>query len=220
MIRRVANGYLLAALADGTGGEHAGGVASARALRTVDGELRAGPVEDPQESLCRADREANHRVHEARLTTAALNDMATTIVAALIGRDRVWVASVGDSRAYFMDEAVIEQITSDHTIGVELVRSGIIADERAVPERVRHCVARLLGVTPQVAVDLSGPFGITEESRLLLCSDGVYNWISEQEIHQKVVRSHAREAVAELLRVVAARDGTDDASVVICERAR
>jgi len=205
------------AVADGVGGLAAGDVASQQALDAFVRSLQRARRGSQAELLRAAFVRAHSLVWSLSLRRSVR--MATTLVAGLLCGSRAWIANVGDSRAYYISPRRIRQLTRDHSLVAERVRDGLVseADAKAVP--FRHVITRCLGSGARApGVDLFGPVSLALGDRLLLCSDGLHDLVSDAEIAD-VVRRHPPQAAAEVLvsrsRVLGNRD---DVSIVIVGR--
>src|SRR5262249_34468048 len=136
----------LFAVADGMGGAQAGEIASRIAASVLrDSEANAGEA-----AVAALIQEANRRVYEAAATDAAHSGMGTTITAALVEDGTVRIGHVGDSRAYRIRSGELEQLTEDHSLVAELVRSGRLSPEEADVHPQRSVITRALGTDPDV----------------------------------------------------------------------
>ena len=141
-------------VADGMGGHQAGEVASQGAVETAIAQYYSDTTHNVSTSLVRAFRAANKLIYEQAQADPAKAGMGTTLVAAVIQSRKVYVANVGDSRAYIINKAGIVQITEDHSWVEEQVRAGVLTPEQAARHPQRNLVTRALGTKPQVEVDL------------------------------------------------------------------
>jgi PPM family protein phosphatase len=167
----------LFAVADGMGGAQAGEIASriaASVLRDSDG----GTGEDAVIALI---QEANRRVYEAAVSDDTRAGMGTTMTAALVEGGTVRIGHVGDSRAYRVRDGVLEQLTEDHSLVAELVRSGKLSPEEADVHPQRSVITRVLGTDPEVDVDT-----FEVEARpgdvFMICSDGLTSMVDDEAI--------------------------------------
>ncbi len=167
----------VAALADGMGG-HQGGE---RAAELAIGEFRIVRAQLSQAELVDVVEEANRQVHH-QATDPSLRGMGTTMVALGLHPDNmITVANVGDSRAYWLRGDYLAQITEDHSFVEDLVRQGRLSPEEATVHPQRNILTRALGIADEVIVDR---FDIDPKvgDRFLLCSDGLFNEVSIDEI--------------------------------------
>jgi serine/threonine protein phosphatase PrpC len=201
----------LFAVADGMGGAQAGEIASqiaAAALRDASGQ----PGEDAVATLI---REANRRVYEAAATDEARSGMGTTVTAALVEDGSVRIGHVGDSRAYRIRAGRLEQLTDDHSLVAELVRSGRLSQEEADVHPQRSVITRVLGTDPDVDVDTFSVEAIPGDV-FMLCSDGLTSMVDDAAILEIVERHRASlEQAARALVDAANRGGGEDNITVL-----
>jgi len=198
------------AIADGMGGANAGEVAAALAADALRGEGGSG-----EDTLVMLMQEANRRVYEQANEDAAKSGMGTTMTVALLEDSRVRIGHVGDSRAYLIRDGELSQLTDDHSLVGELVRSGKLAPEEADTHPQRSVITRVLGTDPEVDVDT-----ITIETRsgdlFLLCSDGLYSMVGNDRILELVERNRRDlDAAAKALIAAANKGGGDDNITVV-----
>lgn len=205
-------------VADGMGGHQAGEVASQGAVDSVIAQYYSDPDPDVGASLVRAIRVANKQIHSQAQADPSKSGMGTTLVAAVVRGRHVYVANVGDSRAYLINRTSITQITEDHSWVEEQVRAGLLTAEQARKHPQRNLVTRALGSKPAVEVDLfEGE--ISTGDVLLLCSDGLTGRVGDQEI-ATVVREHLPAEAARLLVAQANERGGNDNITVLIVRAQ
>jgi protein phosphatase len=205
----------LFAIADGMGGAQAGELASQLAAGAVrEGQEPTG--DEAEQRVVALIREANRRVWERQRDDASTRGMGTTMTVALVAGGEVVIGHVGDSRAYLLRRGSLEQLTADHSLVAELVRSGRLSPEEADSHPHRSVITRALGTEPDVEVDtLTVP---AEDGDLfLLCSDGLTAMVSDAAILAVLERS--RESLEQSARslVDAANDagGEDNVTVVL-----
>jgi serine/threonine protein phosphatase PrpC len=201
-------------VADGMGGHQAGEVASRGAVELVIQRYYGDTSRDVGTSLVRAVQAANQQLHAQARSDPSKSGMGTTLVAAVILGRKVYMANVGDSRAYLINKTSITQITEDHSWVEEQVRAGLLTQEQARRHPQRNLVTRALGSKPAVDVDLfEGEIG--RGDALLLCSDGLTGRVEDREI-AAIVRAHPPAEAARLLVAAAnERGGSDNITVLI-----
>jgi serine/threonine protein phosphatase PrpC len=201
-------------VADGMGGHQAGEVASQGAVKLVIGQYYGDTTHDIGTGLVRAFRAANQHIYSQAQADPSKSGMGTTLVAAVILGRKVYLANVGDSRAYLINDKGISQITEDHSWVEEQVRAGLLSAEQAYRHPQRNLLTRALGSKPNVDVDLfEGELG--EGDSLLLCTDGLTGRVEDSEI-AAIVQEHPPEEAARLLVAQAnERGGNDNISVLI-----
>jgi protein phosphatase len=205
----------LFAVADGMGGAKAGEIASGLAADAIRGAGADGA--DDEKRVVALIQEANRRVYERATEDAAVSGMGTTMTAALVDAEhgRVTIGHVGDSRAYRIRDGKLEQLTQDHSLVAELMRSGKLTPEEAEVHPQRSVITRALGTDPDVDVDT---FAVDARPGdvFLLCSDGLTSMVSDDAI-LRVVRERRDnlDAAAKGLIAAANRGGGDDNITVV-----
>src|SRR4029079_3657043 len=215
--RRNEDNYVVApplfAVADGMGGAQAGEVASQLAASA----LEAGDS-DAQEATKRIDeliQEANRRIFDRASTDPSASGMGTTMTVALVEGMTVAIGHVGDSRAYLVRGEQMEQLTEDHSLVNELLKSGKLSEEEAQVHPQRSVITRAVGTDPDVDVD-----GFTIEAEegdvFLICSDGLSDMVEDEEIlevlHQN--RDDLDNAVKALVAAANRGGGEDNITAV------
>jgi protein phosphatase len=206
----------LFAVADGMGGAQAGELASSLAAGAVrEDEAAAGSGERRVAELI---QEANRRVYERSSQDAAASGMGTTMTVAFVGDANVAFGHVGDSRAYLIRDGKLEQLTEDHSLVAELVRSGKLSPEEAETHPQRSVITRALGTDPDVDVDT---FSIETApgDLFMLCSDGLTSMVEDDVILQTIEknRDNLQTAAKALIRAANKGGGEDNITVVFFE---
>jgi serine/threonine protein phosphatase PrpC len=202
----------LFAIADGMGGAQAGEVASRLAAAALkESHVDAGG----EDRIAGLIQEANRRVYERSNTDPSTSGMGTTITVALVEDERVAFGHVGDSRAYLIRDGRMEQLTEDHSLVNELLKSGKLSREEAEEHPQRSVITRALGTDPDVDVDT---FSVPAQTGdiFLLCSDGLTDLVPEDSIFETVERN--REDIDRALRALvkeANRGGGQDNITVV-----
>jgi protein phosphatase len=203
----------LFAVADGMGGAQAGEVAS-RLAAAAFREFHDADDLDPEERVAAIIQEANRRIYERARSDAQASGMGTTITAALVSGSGVAVGHVGDSRAYRLREGHLEQLTEDHSLVADLVRSGRLTPEEADTHPQRSVITRALGTDPEVDVDT---FTVEAEPGdvFLLCSDGLTTMVDDEDVSRTVAGADTLEQAAKALVKAANRAGGEDNITVV-----
>jgi len=206
-------------LADGMGGARAGERASRIAVDTVAEIVLFSLNRDPQ-ALLAAVEEANRRVLEAAQTDPSLEGMGTTLVAALETGDELSIASVGDSRAYLMDNDGLQPITDDQTWVNEVGRPLGLDEESLRNHPMRHVLTMAIGASSPLSVNCYA-VPMTPGSMVLMCSDGLHGVVDAAQIAQ-ILRGDGTASLEEYCRrlVQAAKDagGPDNVTVVLVRK--
>ena len=206
---------VLALVADGMGGHAAGDVASKLAA-TVISTKYYGSNDTPQAALESALHAANRAIYQAAQKQPHLRGMGTTCAALVIWNDVALSATVGDSRLYLVREEQIYLMSEDHSAVMELVRRGAMSLTEARHHTDKNIILRALGPQPDVAVSLwQTPFPVRDGDQFVLCSDGLYDLISDGEIRQLVTSLAPAPACEKLISLARERGGHDNITVGI-----
>ena len=203
-------------VADGMGGHQAGGVASREVVEWVAREYYADASDDVGESLRRAIKTANKAVYEQAQADLSLAGMGTTLVAAVVLGRKLYVANVGDSRAYLLRRNRLDQITVDHSWVEEQVQAGLLTSQQAEQHPQRNLITRALGTRPRVEVDLF-ELDLQEGDLLLLCTDGLSGQVPRRAIANSLLSQPPPQAARDLVEQANAQGGRDNASLVIVQ---
>ncbi|NJL53954.1 serine/threonine-protein phosphatase [bacterium] len=204
-------GYLFV-VADGVGG-HVGGERASQCCIDV---LHKSVYGDAPIALEPAIQQANTAVYQMAQREAPNKGMGTTVVAALFATRCVLLAHVGDSRAYLVRNQYIRQVTNDHTLLAEKVQAGIISPEKAADFHGINPLTRAIGKEPDVVVELQ-ELDVQPHDCIILCSDGLSNLVTADEI-SAVTGSHApQQAVQHLIELAKVRGAPDNVTVVVVQ---
>ena len=207
----------LFAIADGMGGAQAGEVASRLAAAVFEEGAAAVQGEDGVATVVRA---ANARIFERAVHDPAVAGMGTTATVAVIDEAAatVTIAHVGDSRAYLHRQGALEQLTTDHSLVGELVRSGRLTEDEAAVHPHRSVITRALGTDADVEVDTL-TLDVVPGDLVLLCSDGLSAMVRDEEIVRILESTGAepRAAAEALVSAANAAGGEDNVTVVLFE---
>ncbi|HEX5531290.1 MAG TPA: Stp1/IreP family PP2C-type Ser/Thr phosphatase [Methylomirabilota bacterium] len=223
--RKVGRCGVLLVVADGMGGRAAGEVASGMATDTIYSHLTepSRKATEPRvfaERLQEALETANGDIHAYALARPQLRGMGTTATAAGLLGDSVYVAHVGDSRAYLVRDRRIRQLTRDQSLTQRLVETGELTAIEAVQSNRRHVILQALGPSTHVSVAMTRQ-RVQGEDILVLCSDGLSNAVSSSEIAD-VVSAEAEISAAcdRLVDLANERGGRDNITMVLARVAR
>jgi serine/threonine protein phosphatase PrpC len=202
------------AVADGMGGHAGGEVAAALAITLIEAAFTGQSVDE----LVAAVRAANRAIADRADTMAGLEGMGTTICAAgAMGGGQVAIVNVGDSRAYLFRDGALRQLTDDHTLTAELVRRGELTEAEAAEHPHRNVLTRALGVGATIDVD-AAVHDLRPGDRLLLCTDGLFNELTADDI-AAVLRGMPKVAAAAdaLVDRALAHGGHDNVTAVVAD---
>ncbi len=212
-------------VADGMGGHAGGEMASAIAVKTIPEWLREHiPDLDAWESqkdgespqarlLSNAIQRSCFEIHDAASKNPELQGMGTTVVSVWVRGERAAVCHVGDSRVYLFRSGHVMQVTDDHSLVNEQIKAGVITHEQARHSRFKNIITRSVGFEPDVAVDCH-LLELVEGDVMLLCSDGLSNFIDGPELAGVLQETPFAEAPDKLISIANSRGGDDNITVV------
>ncbi|HXG66113.1 MAG TPA: protein phosphatase 2C domain-containing protein [Blastocatellia bacterium] len=210
----------LFAVFDGVGGQRAGEVASQTAAETIEEALAGTDARLAPDLIRRAIEFANRDIYELAESDPAYRTMATTVALLHLDHDRATIAHVGDSRVYRLEDGRIYRETIDHTDLNDRVRAGLISAEQAAGQEESNVINRALGVGAEVDVEIK-TIRLREGTRFLLCSDGVYKHLTDEEIARMLAAyEDPQRAAEELKRAVYERGADDNLTAIIVQAGR
>ncbi len=203
-------------VADGMGGHKAGDVASRYAVEAIVEYLQIAQEKRPVPLLSDAIHYANEQVLKKASADIDLEGMGTTVVAASVLDGYLYVANVGDSRLYLIDQE-ISQITRDHSLVEEMIRMGELKRKDARSHPDKNVITRAVGVGEPIQIDFFD-VKLEEGDQILLCSDGLTNMVEDQEILKIIRKSESlKEAAQHLVNEANKNGGKDNISVILAE---
>ena len=202
---------------DGMGGARAGNIASLVAVETFVDALKAAPQgeEQPAAVLSRAAEAANAAVFHRAATDPDCRGMGTTMVAVLVVEGTAYLLNIGDSRAYHINADGIARLTRDHSVVEDMVARGDITPEQARTHPRKNLITRALGAEEHIRADLYER-QLKSGDLLLLCSDGLTNIVTDQEILYEVLHGgETGECCQRLLEIALSRGAPDNVTAVL-----
>ncbi len=204
-------------LADGMGGHRAGDFAARCAIEKVYQKIAKTEELDVKSNFEEAIQIANRELFFISSTEAQYRGMGTTLVCATIADGKAVIANVGDSRLYKIRGEEIEQITVDHSFVEELIAKGGIQREEARNHPKRNFITRAVGVASRVEIDFFTTT-VEEGDQILLCSDGLTNMLTDQEIAEVMKEnSNIEVACQDLMDQANAKGGLDNISIILVQ---
>lgn len=202
------------AVADGMGGHAAGQIASEIALKTTIKAYYADSSPMVEESLRSAIQQANGLIYDAARAIAERNGMGTTLTVLVVRGEEAFIAQVGDSRCYRLRGGRIDQLTDDHSWVNEQVKRGALTEDEAEMSPFKNVITRSIGNAPSVDVDV-----FTEQleagDQFLLCSDGLSNEVTTEDMRDAMKRSSPSQASWDLVELALEHGGRDNCTVLI-----
>lgn len=210
---------IFAVVCDGMGGANGGNVASSLAVKVVSkfviNGYRLGMSERSVKNLLTSAIEnANTEIFNKAVVDETLTGMGTTIVAAIIKKSTVYIAHAGDSRAYLIRNNQITQLTKDHSIVQNMIETGQINAEDAKYHPRKNVITRALGVARDIVVDYNQE-NLCLEDIVLICTDGLTNFVSNQKIIDIVLQNKLSDVVQALIDRANKAGGEDNITVVL-----
>lgn len=208
-------------LADGMGGYNGGEIASRLATDSAKSYLKNnfGSIDYDKESILKlienAVEYANMVVYEKSKSDKELEGMGTTLEICLIYNNKVYIGHIGDSRIYRIRKNFIRRLTVDHSYVEKLVKDGTITREESYTHPKKNMLTKALGCSAYIEPDVTVK-GFLKEDILLICSDGLTNMVSEEEIIREV-KQNINQAAETLIYKANQLGGYDNATVVIVE---
>jgi serine/threonine protein phosphatase PrpC len=207
---------VLLALSDGMGGHQAGEVASALVLESLRRALHTDPLQRPvKDKLEDAVLRANRAVKNAALE-AKHHGMAATLTAILVHGVEAYITEVGDSRAYLLREGRLRQITRDQSLVQLMVDSGTMTPEEARKSPSKNVILQAVGLKAELRVAIAR-LALRNKDRLMLCSDGVTNLVSDDELRQILIDSDPRAACETMISLANDRGGDDNETAIVAD---
>lgn len=201
-------------VADGMGGHAAGQIASEIALKSAIRAYYADKSPVVEESLRAAVQYANGLIYDLSRAIVERNGMGTTITALVLRGKEAFIAQVGDSRCYRVRRGKIQLLTSDHSWVNEQVQRGALTLEEAELSPFKNVITRSIGIAPSVQVDVFTE-EIEPEDQYLLCSDGLSNELSTDDIRDAILKSSPSQAAWDLINLALERGGRDNCTALI-----
>ena len=200
-------------VADGMGGHQAGDFASSYSVKKILESISLSLQKNPHKIFADAIRYANRELIEKAKANPELKGMGTTVVLLTIIGEKAYVANVGDSRLYLMEDT-LTQITVDHSLVQEMIRIGELTKESARLHPDKNIITRAVGAGRDINADYF-EFTLTEKSILLMCSDGLSNMVDDEQLAILLKSAKKPEKIGKKLIEAANRNGGKDNIAVI-----
>jgi serine/threonine protein phosphatase PrpC len=199
----------LLAVADGIGGHAGGSVASAMAVQILREDIRKVDGIDPRTYLDNVFRKVNRMIYERASREPDHTGMGTTLVAAIGRGEHIFLANVGDSRAYLLRDGDLRQLTEDHSWAGEQRRRNLLSEQEIRRSPFRSMITRSLGYTENVAVD-TFDVAAGENDVFLFCTDGLHGLVPEKRIARILKKHPEPKSACDVLIAAAKEAGGDD----------
>ncbi|MDD6620694.1 MAG: Stp1/IreP family PP2C-type Ser/Thr phosphatase [Eubacteriales bacterium] len=211
-----------AVVCDGMGGAAGGNIASALAVKVISDKINASYREKMRDMsiknmLDSALTAANIEVYDMADAKPELHGMGTTVVCAIVRDNQAFIAHAGDSRAYVLSDGNINQITTDHSMVQDLLSRGKITDEQAAKHPNKNIITRAVGVDKSIEIDFD-QIDLDDNSTLLLCSDGLSNYVTNEEIVDLMSDGKHYAFADRLVQKANENGGGDNITVVVISK--
>lgn len=199
-------------IADGMGGHNGGETASDIAVETIKAELEK-ENKDVEDALRTAVVSANNAIYEKAKENTDLVGMGTTVVLLKMEKNIAYIAHVGDSRAYYISDGKIVQLTKDHSVVQSLIEKGTITKSQAKDHPQKNIITRAVGTDAYVEIDVNRVI-CTKGDHILLCTDGLSTMVDDKEI-LNIILGNPEAAVNELVEAANRAGGKDNITAVL-----
>lgn len=208
---------VLVIVADGMGGHAAGEVASRMAADVISRSYYDDKADVPI-ALKRAFERANRAIYEQSRKEESLKGMGTTCTALVLQDSSAFSAHIGDSRLYLVRNGEIYQQTEDHSAVMQMVKRGLLRVEEARRHPDKNVILRAMGRHPEVEVAMwDEPLSVREGDQFLLCSDGLHDLVTDEEMKQTMMEHDPPAACERLIALAKQRGGHDNITVGIVQ---
>jgi protein phosphatase len=208
---------VLIVVSDGMGGHFSGADASKTAVEVMGDEYYRTEKSDAIEALEESFRRANMQVFE-RVGDGRRGLAGTTCTAVALFPDHINIAHAGDSRAYIIRKKKIKQITDDHSVVGEMMKQGMLSKEEARNHPRRNVITRAVGLRPEVEIDIYESIPFRTGDTVLVCSDGLFSMVSEEDILSIALGENLKKACSDLVKKAKDEGGHDNITVVLARR--
>ncbi len=213
------NDVNFAVICDGMGGENAGSEASQKAIEVIYDRITKVYKSNYDSNMTKnlflsAIKTANAVVYDIAMSSSSMHGMGTTCVAVLRNESQLYVVSVGDSRAYVIDDGKIHQITKDHTVVMKMYENGEITKEELRSHPQRNYITKAVGVADILEPDFF-ELNVSEKAVVIICSDGLSGCCEDEDILDIVTRSDNDKIANNLVNLALKNGGNDNVTVAV-----
>ncbi|NLU49848.1 MAG: serine/threonine-protein phosphatase [Syntrophomonadaceae bacterium] len=199
---------------DGMGGHKGGEIASSLAVEVVDMTYPAA-VQDPHSALRNSILVANRLIYEKGQAIPDYRDMGTTLTAAVIAGQVLYIAHIGDSSLYLLRDGQMAKLTHDHTLAQKMADEGFLGQNEVKRHPFSHILTRALGIAPEVEFDLLAE-RVTEGDYILLATDGLTDLVEDDEIRE-LICCRGMDSLDAILGIALGRGGHDNVTAVLIQ---
>ena len=203
-------------VADGMGGHNAGDFASRYGVSVLVESVKRDTNFNPVRIIRHGIEAANSQIFEQAKRDISMEGMGTTMVVATVVGNYAYVANVGDSRLYLAADGTFDQVTQDHSLIAEMVRLGELTPEQARNHPDKNIITRAVGTQDTVKIDFFD-IQLEEGNQLVMCSDGLSNMVTDEEIFELICREDGEDKAKRLIDKANANGGRDNIAVIVVE---
>lgn len=214
-LKDLGNNAMIMVVADGMGGHKAGDVASNQVIEVFKKNLDNGNFGSLEKLLENSIIESNKTILDIADAKEHMKGMGTTCTAMILANGKSIIAHVGDSRAYLVRKNSIRQLTQDHTVAEHMVSYGMMSEIEAKSSPKKNILMRALGTSSELQVDIIPPINIQNEDIFILCTDGLVEYLGQEEILEIATSGDPEEACKKMVSIANERGGRDNITVVI-----
>ena len=212
-IRNFQDNSCLVIVCDGIGGTSGGEVASEAAALEVCDYFEKNQKLEIKSRILESIKSANDKILQIAKSDNKISDLGTTCVVAFLKNNDLYVANVGDSRAYLISEDKIKQITNDHSVVNELLMQGKITSDEAKIANNKNIITRALGSLNSIPDFYE--MNIKNDDKILICTDGLTNCLSNEEIYNILTKNSPEKAIEVLITNANQNGGTDNITAAL-----
>lgn len=214
MISHKGKDYYVFAAADGLGGHRSGEVASQIAIDYITDHLCEVNDYSNISDMDHFINKVNSEIVKSSIHNPDLSGMATTLTLCILDKENLSISQIGDSRAYRINDKGITRLTKDHSLVQMLLDEGRLNNIDISNHPQKNVITRALGTDSKVKIDLYN-YKIQPSDTYLVCTDGLYNMVSEDEIHEIIQNNEPPEAVRQLINLANDNGGNDNITVLV-----
>lgn len=208
----------LLVVCDGMGGHKGGETASRLAVESIKIHFEKLSVDyDVKHELHNALTSANNKIVETARQDQALEGMGSTSVIILFKNDLAYTANLGDSRIYLVRDEEIKQLTTDHSLVQQMIDSNVLTPEEAESHPKKNVITKSLGREGAIEPDIFEPIVLLENDKYILCTDGLTNYVKDEEISNIATNNPVQQAAGKLVDLANEKGGSDNITIQIAE---
>lgn len=208
---------VICSVADGMGGHKAGDVASKLAVTLLEKNYLIHDGENNVKFLRETYDMINNEIYKQSLLNIKYENMGTTLTTVVIDKENMYVANVGDSRVYYINDNEIVRLTKDHSLIEHMLEKGEITEKEAQESNFKNILLQAIGTSKKVVVDIF-EYQLPKKFKFIICSDGLHDTLTDEELFEIVHSNKTSKKVDELVQQALDKGSKDNISVIYIER--